>query len=329
MNTIQSLLHEAQLEMAVPASDPTLTIPARPLPDDRLWPADLAAILENNPHAVKLQIEGTPTACPNCGGFGMLGIYVWIRGPFQVPGAGVKVKWLNTDGLAPGWYTGESHYSPCPCCQDDQWREYLRANCGLKGKDLNISLETFKASGPYFEKEEARGVARGLLAMNDYPAGFVTFYGGVGRGKSHILKALVNGFRGVGAYARYVNAADLIQEIKDHFSDGNGGIVVEETIRHYRKVRVLAIDELDKVKLTEWTLQTLHRLLDTRYESAGLLTVLAMNTKPEDLPGDLEYLSSRISGGVAVEVVGGDMRGDQGLRARSLLAEYAEDGETA
>ena len=53
MNTIQSLLHDVKVEMAVPAADPTLTAPARPLPDDRLWPADLAAILDNNPHAVR------------------------------------------------------------------------------------------------------------------------------------------------------------------------------------------------------------------------------------------------------------------------------------
>lgn len=309
MDAIQDVLRD----IPAPEADHDHRAPARPPMDERLWPADLKALLDNK-NGVPMQIEGVPGACPNCGGVGMMTVYMIQRGPFQSPGGG-KVKWLEGPGLAPGWYTGEMHYSPCPCCQEDRWREYLRANCGLEGKDLSISLEGFKAGGPYFQKEAALTVARGLLAKNQYPGGFVTFWGKPGVGKSHLLKSLVNGFRLLGVYSRYINAADLINEIRDRFGDGAGGGRVEEAIRHYRKIRVLCIDELDKIySFSGWTLQTLHRLLDTRYESAGLLTALAMNKAPEDLPGELEYLASRISGGVALDVGGDDMR--PGLSAR-------------
>lgn len=303
--------------MDLPRGEPIGGYAPVPIPDDRIWPAELKALFDN-PNAVKLQIEGPAIACINCGGAGMLFVYVWIRGPFSSPNGG-KVKWLSGDGIESGWYIGETHSAPCPCCQGDAWREYLQANCGLHDKDLYITLEGFKSGGPYLEKEEAKKAAAGLLAQNKTPKGFVTFFGEPGRGKSHLLKGIINGFRGIGVYARYINAADLIQEIRDHFSDERGGVAVESVIQHYRKVRVLAIDELDQVQLTEWTKQTLHRLLDSRYESGNLLTVLAMRPTPEQLPDDLAYLISRIRGGVAVHVRGGDMRPFQGNRARKEL----------
>ncbi len=84
--------------------------------------------------------------------------------------------------------------------------------------------------------------------------------------------------------------------------------------------RVLAVDEISEISLTDWSRQTLFRLLDSRYnERDNLLTVLALKPDPGNLPDDLAYLSSRISGGVPVEVAGPDMRGVQGIRARANL----------
>ncbi len=314
MTQIQNILsgyEVPQIDDHSPAS------PRVPL-DERMWPAELVALLDN-PRAVKLEIPGLPTLCPNCGGAGMMMIYVWTRGPFQQPTGG-KVKWLEGEGISRGWYQGETHTAPCPVCQEDGWREYLRANCGLHGPDLEVTLSSFLAGGIYFEKEPALLSAQMTLALNRSPGGFLTFCGQPGRGKSHILKSLVNGFRGIGIYSRYMTAADLIGEIRDHFGDDRGGTLVEAAIAHYKRVRVLAVDELSELQLTDWARQTLFRLLDSRYTDRGsLLTVLAMKGNPEELPDDLAYLASRISGGLAVEVSGPDMRGVSGLRARAPL----------
>lgn len=275
--------------------------------DDHIWPAELEALVKSNQHAVKLIVNGPTCACWNCGGSGLMFVYVWVRGPFQTPNG--RVKYLEGEGVAvPGWYQGEMHTAPCPRCQGDAWREYLRSNCGLKGNDLDVSLEMFRVRGVHKAKEYPLSIARSLLAMNAYPSGFITYYGETGRGKSHLLKSLVNGFRGIGVFSQYINATDMLEGIKERFSDSQGQIAVEEVIRHYKRVQVLAIDELDKVNLTNWTKQTLHRLLDSRYEDSGLLTVLAMQMHPDRLSDDLDYLRSRIIGGTPVEVAGEDMR---------------------
>lgn len=274
-------------------------------PSDKIYPAELAALF-SNPRAIKLEVSGPPSACWNCGGSQMMLVYIIRSGPYQSPN-GKKVKWLEGEGVAPGWYDGETHAAACPRCQGDAWKEYLRANCGLKDDDLNKSVESFKADGPYFVKEPAKTMARSYLAMNTNPSGFITFWGEPGRGKSHLLKGMVNGFRGLGVFSQYINASDLLSKIRDLFSDDRGGVAVEALIHHYRNVRVLAIDELDQINLTNWTRQTIHRLLDTRYEDANLLTILAMRN-PYELPEDLDYLSSRILGGDSVRVDGDDMR---------------------
>lgn len=309
MSEIGSVLKAMNLPVSQDAPPPA----ARPRMNDRMWPADLKALLDN-PKAVGLLVDGTPTSCPNCGGAGLMMVYVWSRGPFQQPVGKCKVLDI-AEGR--GWYSGETVYSPCPVCQEDGWREYLRTNCGLKGTDTNTTLGTFRISGSCEEKADALQVARGLLAMNTSPHGFVTLHGEPGRGKSHLMKALVNGFCGIRIYARYINAADLISEIRDQFGDDRGGLAVEEAIRHYRHIKVLAIDELDKVNMTAWAEQTMHRLLDARYNDMdGLLTILAMNKAPEDLPAGFDYLVSRMSGGIKVKVAGPDMRGFQGMQSR-------------
>lgn len=284
----------------------------------KLWPEELKHYLEG-PRAVPLEIKGPVSACPNCHGSGLMQVFLYTRGPFSQPN-GAKVRWLEGEGIAPGYYIGETKYAPCPACQEDGWRAYLEANCGLRGIDLETSLEGFVAGGPFWEKEAPLKVARQLLAMNAHPKGFITFWGLPGRGKTHVLKALVNGFRLIGLFSRYVNAADLVEEIKSNFTNEHGQISVEEAIRHYRRMRVLAIDELDKVSMTPWVEQTLHRLLDSRSnEQHALLTLLAMNENPENLPSDLGYLASRIKGGVALEIRGSDMRDYKGASQRRIF----------
>jgi DNA replication protein DnaC len=297
MEAVQDILPKVK-------NSPTYVPPV--YPDDKIWPAELAALCRDNPKAIKLQIEGLPAVCWNCGGAGMMFVYVIRSGPYPMPN-GAKVKWLAGEGVAAGWYQGETHSAPCPRCQGDAWKEYLRANCGLKDNDLRVSIEAFKAEGIYFVKETAKNTARQLLAMNTNPSGFVTFWGEPGRGKSHLLKGLVNGFRGVGVFSQYTNMSDLLGKIRDLFSDDRGGVAVEALIHHYRNVRVLAIDEIDQVTYTPWVKQTIHRLLDTRYEDPCLLTILALRDVNK-LPEDLEYLRSRMFGGECIEVCGDDMR---------------------
>jgi DNA replication protein DnaC len=300
-------------------------IDAKPAPKDesrpatvwqRVWPAEFEPFMDNS-KAIPLDPDKFfPNMCPNCGGTSIMLIYVISEGPFQHPVG--KCKWLEVP--RPGWYLGELKVAWCPVCKAGENRVYLERNSGLAGMDLYTSLETFSVKDAFSEKAPAIERARHLLGMNRQPAGFVTFTSEeYGVGKTHLLKALVNGFRHVDVMGRYITLPDLLQEIRDLFGEGDDK--AEQLVQNYRKAKVLCLDEIDKVSLTGWAMQTIFRLLNSRYEEReSLLTVMATNTLPENMPAELGYLASRMREGDVIAVAGPDVRAAKGaMRERKDL----------
>lgn len=297
----------------------------------RVWPRELE-VYRDNPRAVPMQPGSYADACANCGGMQVMMIYVIDAGPFKFPNGG-KVKWLDFPEVpdipgrptVSGWYTGKLEVAFCPVCRGDAKQRWLDANCGLAGDDLDVSLSDFRITPQNSGKAKALSVAKSLLAQNQQPSGFVTLYGGYGVGKTHLLKSLVNGFRKIGVLARYARMSDLLAEIRDWFGEERGVQAAEVVISDLRNVRVLCLDEIDRVNLTGWAKETVFRLLDARWtECNHLLTVLASNLAPDNLPAEFGYLESRMRGGVVVEVGGYDMRPGIGLRYRREL--IGQDG---
>jgi len=225
--------------------------------------------------------------------------------------------------------------APCPVCCKGQMAAYVLRNCGLTGADLDVSLVNFKVDGPLLsEKSEALTACKRLLGQGLAVAGFVTLVGDYGVGKSHLLKGLVNGFRQIGVMAKYSTMSDLLSDIRERFGDDHGAREAETVIDLYRRARILAIDEVDRVHLTGWAKETIFRLLNSRYEESDrLLTVMATNVEPIDLPAELGYLGSRMNGGQIIRVGGPDMRPAVALRrgplthaaASAAAAEAAEE----
>lgn len=256
-----------------------------------------------------IEIEGAPHGispdCPNCGwGEGTIWAYI-TKGlpPSKYPtGMGKPAKWIPEMG---GWIEGDLMGLPCPVCSTDSQMNYLRDNCGLHEDDLNVRLDELTA---YSQQKEAIEVAGQLLSMTPHPFGFVTFHGEYGTGKSTMLKVLVNGFRVAGVMSVYTNASDMLGTVRETFGDNTKG-ATETLIRDYKNVQVLAFDELDKVNITPWVQEVLHRLIDARYTDRGrVLTIFACNAEPARLRAEFQYVASRMSEGKIVHITGSDIR---------------------
>ena len=61
-------------------------------------------------------------------------------------------------------------------------------------------------------------------------------------------------------------------------------------LERFCELPLLAVDEIDAAKMSEWSEETRRRIFDARYRDAVAKrthTVFAMNCAPKDLPGDL------------------------------------------
>ena len=174
--------------------------------------------------------------------------------------------------------------TPCPQCHGLK----TVGKSQLRGQlDGSLTSKTFANYGVTDNNREGYNAAR-LFAKK--PAGWLTFYGDNGPGKTHLMAAIVNLLGD--NQAKYFNLPDLVSRLRADCADA------DRLIRELITIPVLAIDELDKANLPHgWTREQVQRIFDSRYrtgedEQTGL--VLAMNNSPENLPDELQFLASRI-----------------------------------
>lgn len=148
-----------------------------------------------------------------------------------------------------------------------------------------------------------------LVAADDFlarPRGWLYIYGPPGNAKTIILKALVNELNLTGkGPARYIKFSKVLNYIRDW---KNGAYT--ERFENLKQIRVLAIDEFDKSRMTEFAAEFRFDFLDDRYEQAvkgqtGL--IFASQEPPDSLPAPL---ASRVNDGrfVVVHNLAGDAR---------------------
>ncbi|HEY6073738.1 MAG TPA: ATP-binding protein [Anaerolineales bacterium] len=129
----------------------------------------------------------------------------------------------------------------------------------------------------------------------DGRAGLVTLWGSSGNGKSAALIATLNEFLDRGYSGLYIPAYDLLNYLQDAFHSDEES--VQDRLEKFKKVDLLAIDELQAVSATGWRLEQIRNLIDFRWRKGlegGVWTLVAMN---ED-PGELEpRIASRLRDG--------------------------------
>lgn len=196
---------------------------------------------------------------------------------------------------------------PCECTAAYR-ASLLQRISGLTGDELAQRLDDVRPAGP--------GTARMLDAARSFlevPSGMLTLWGGVGNAKTLILQATVNECIQLGVMAVYITMTDLLDHVRDAYSEKDAGEYGSASRRldRFATVPVLAIDELDKVKATDWALERETALIDKRYRlgmSRMAGTLLAMNKDPHTLP---EWIRDRLFDGrnTVIHNVDPSMRG--------------------
>jgi DNA replication protein DnaC len=198
----------------------------------------------------------------------------------------------------------------CECkAREDAAR--LNRLSGLTETERRIRLDNIVTDG--LEATAAMVIACQRFINN--PRGILTIHGGPGNGKTMALQACVNAMLDRNIEAVYVTAFDLLSHIREAFTQDRQTrllTVSDENaynrLRKFERIPVLAIDELDKVKVTDWVLEQLTDLIDRRYRMAddgkgG--TLIAMNAPVDDQPS---WIASRLKRFIVIHNADEDMR---------------------
>jgi DNA replication protein DnaC len=190
----------------------------------------------------------------------------------------------------------------CPDCHDGNLSERLRRAAQLTGWLTGASFNGYRV------KPGNRAAYDAAQKFAKTPRGWLSLWGTYGLGKTHLLAAVVNECTAQRIGAVYYTLPDLLDKLRDGYSDDGFSGLYERLVN----VPVLALDELDKVRLTEWAKEKLYQLCDARYRDRDRRgTLFASNTRPDTADPELGYLASRMAdyyGCQVIELAGGDVR---------------------
>ena len=180
-------------------------------------------------------------------------------------------------------------------CKAGEDAERLQRISGLSTEERKIKLADIEIASRPATAEMVKACEQFLKE----PCGFLTLWGGPGNAKTMALQAVVNDLLNCQRSAVYVTAFDLISFIRSAF-DGQRNVMNDnayERLLRFERVDVLAIDEFDKLRVTDWVMEQLTDLIDRRYRGgiSGLSgTLIAMNSDPKE---QNEWIASRLFDG--------------------------------
>lgn len=157
----------------------------------------------------------------------------------------------------------------------------LAALSNLNAGDLARCLNDIRGD------EHNRPMLQAAREMITAPYGWLYIWGGPGNAKTEVLISVVNEVNAAGkGPAMYCTFTDLVNWVREAFRDNAD----DGYIGRFRKVlgiKLLAIDEMDKARSTEFADEFRFHFLDERYRQAirgETALVFASNTDPKLLP---------------------------------------------
>lgn len=146
-------------------------------------------------------------------------------------------------------------------------------------KYRGMDFEDFKTDTPEREKvfKKVQGyfddsVKNFLIGKN------LILTGNFGTGKTLLMSILSNRLTSDYAFrVCYINAVDLINEIKDSFNTSTK-ITTKDVLNRYVTADFLFIDDIDKLNATDYVRELMYSIINARYESESPVIVSSNNS---------------------------------------------------
>lgn len=194
---------------------------------------------------------------------------------------------------------GAEFARPCETCsskRNKKKQEELQRISRMTAEEKTLRFNDIDTTGrPHTKKMMAA-----IRQFIKNPIGMLTIHGTNGTGKTAALIVTVNACLSQGCPAIYIPAYDLLNWIQDAFNhngDTRDGTALDR-LNKLKSVNVLAIDEFQAIKKTDWRVEQLENLIDYRQRfgiDGKMGTLLAMNENPHNMTS--YRIRSRITDG--------------------------------
>jgi DNA replication protein DnaC len=158
-------------------------------------------------------------------------------------------------------------------------KEVLTSTSKIPLKYRGMDFEDFKTDTP--EREKVFNKVQGYF--NDAAKNFLIgknliLTGNFGTGKTLLMSILSNRLTSDYAFrVCYINAVDLINEIKDSFNTSTK-ITTKDVLNRYIKADFLFIDDIDKLNVTEYVRELMYSIINVRYENESPIIISSNNS---------------------------------------------------
>ncbi|HZC07954.1 MAG TPA: ATP-binding protein [Ktedonobacterales bacterium] len=200
------------------------------------------------------------------------------------------------------------HVKTVPCeCQAERLEharlERALAASSMTPKLLALDFDRYDAThnAPALSQMRAWATDSGRAALP-----WIFLYGGPGSGKTHLLAAAFNALMAQGRCPLYTLVPDLLDHVRDGLNASDKG---EYSARFdaIREAPILILDDLGAEKESDWSHETLFKLIDHRYRQE-LPTAIASNLLPEDLEPRIASRLQDVALSAALLMTGPDYR---------------------
>ena len=117
----------------------------------------------------------------------------------------------------------------------------------------------------YYAREQAIAFGAELVLPCKHPRSLY-IAGDIGTGKTYLASCLVADLIRRRVQVKWCNVGDVLRTIRSSFDKKH--TTEEETIRQFTEPRVLVLDDLGKERPTEWAVEQLFSIINTRYDAA-------------------------------------------------------------
>jgi DNA replication protein DnaC len=261
------------------------------------------------------------SACKLCGGGGYLLAAVGEGSQASVCACIPRCAACKGSGRIVLTAEGVARVGRCRC-QLVPDRVALFNRAGIPGRFVHATLRSFMAGFAHDPKkgEAFQPVARWFGAFRPESGRGLVLHGPVGRGKTHLLVALLRQMifeRGVAV--RFIEFSRLLGLLREGYDAGRSDAAIFRELTH---IPVLAIDELGKGRSTDWELSVIDELISRRYNA--MTPVLATtNYRPGDPSGAPVPNLAQVN--TATQTLG-DRIGDRCMSRLREMSDFVEVG---